>query len=153
MLGKEKRFLLDLLLEKGLINQDQLIAVLSLQRKKGGRIIDHLIDVDSLSEKTLISFFIKECGYHYVNLNHVEVDPDALKEISQQLAEKLTVIPVRKARDILAVVVRDPLDQEVVAELEKATVYQILPLAGRKEDILKALFKYYHASLQDEIAL
>ncbi len=154
MRGKEKKFLLDILFEKELINQDQLIAVLSLQKKKGGKVVDYLLELGYLTEKTVISFFIKECGYHYVNLNYTEVDQSAVKEIPQEIAAELVVLPIRKARNFLAVVMRDPLDQEVIARLEKTTVYEIIPLVGRKEDIIKAINKYYKFSLLlDDVGL
>ncbi len=138
----EEKVLYQALLESKLLSEEQLQKLTSDVEAKGEGIGQHLQQLGYMEEKRYISFLIKECGYHFLSLNQVEIDPDAIKQIPSEVARRLQVIPLRKARDTLAVAMCDPFNKQVLAELGKVTAYTILPIVSRHEEIIQFLKRY-----------
>ena len=138
----EEDILYKALLDTQLLNEEQLQKLKANVEEKGGGVGKHLQQLGYLEEKQYISFLIKECGYHYLNLDHLEPDPDVLKQIPAELAHRLAVIPLRKAKDTLAVAMSDPFHKQVLVELEKVTAYKILPVVSREAEIQRILARY-----------
>jgi chromosomal replication initiator protein len=130
------------LLNSQLITEEQLAQLKAAVPGKDDGLGINLLRAGYINERQYINFLVKECGYHYLNLDQLEIDPEALKQIPKKLMQRLTVIPLRKAKNTLAVAMRDPFHKQVLAELEKATAYNILPIVSREEEIKRALARY-----------
>jgi chromosomal replication initiator protein len=130
------------LLDSRLLTEEQLLELKTAREERGGGVGEHLRRLGYMDEKQYMSFLIKGCGYHYINLDQLELDPDLLRQIPSELAHRLKVIPLRKAQDTLAVAMNDPFDKQVLAELERVSAYNILPIVSRQEEIQRALAHY-----------
>jgi chromosomal replication initiator protein len=130
------------LLDSQLVTEEQLQQLKAAIEQKGDGVGNQLQQLGYLNEKQYISFLVKECGYHYLNLDQLELDPAAIKQIPPEVAHRLRVVPLRKSKNTLAVAMSDPFRKQVLAELEKVTVYNILPIVSRQEEIERALANY-----------
>lgn len=138
----EERVLCQALLDSRLLTEEQLQKLKAAVEEKGGGVGEQLQQLGYLDEKQYISFLIKECGYHYVNPDQLESDPDVLRQIPAEVAQRLKVIPLRRAKDTLAIALCDPFNKQVMAELGKITPFKILPIISRKEEIQRFLPHY-----------
>ncbi len=138
----EEKVIYQILLESKLLSEEQLQRLMADVGEKGGGIGQHLQQLGYMDEKQYISFLIKECGYHYLSPEQVELDPDALKQIPPEVVQRLHIIPLRKAKDTLAVAMCDPFNKQVLGELEKVTTYSILPIVSRQQEIQQLIAHY-----------
>ena len=78
-----------LLLERGLINQEQLDAALEEQRQSRKSLGRVLIDEGTVSESDLVATLAARIGLDFVDLLDYAIDPSAVGLISDSLARRL----------------------------------------------------------------
>jgi len=97
-----------LLEEKGLINEFQLVAALSHQRKWKTKLGQSLIELGYLEEEQLYQVLAEQLEMELVNLGQTDLDPAALKKIGKETARKLQAVPVRYKEGDWTVAVAEP---------------------------------------------
>src|SRR6266566_2931565 len=97
-----------LLLERGLITQEQLDAALEEQRQTRKSLGRVLIDAGVLSENDLVATLAARIGLEFVDLGDYPVDPSAVGLISDSLARRFQAIPVAWDENRLVVAMADP---------------------------------------------
>ena len=84
----------DLLIEKGLITQDQLRIALIEQKTMGKQLGEALLTLGFITEEMMRGALETNLGEESINLNGVVGDPAALKMIPKPLAKRHTLFPV-----------------------------------------------------------
>ncbi len=111
----------ELLLEGGLINQQQLKDALAYQQRTGLRLGAALVAKGALSEAQLVHALGAALRVPVVELGAVEPDPNALRMVSLQLCSEHDLFPyaVRtdRHRTVLTVATSDPLNFRLLDEL------------------------------------
>ena len=133
----------NLLLEQGVISEDDLQKALAEQSISGKKLGDILIDMGLASEEQVVSLLSEQMGLAYIDLNSYQVESEVIKIIDEKTAHKLQVIPIFKIENSLTVVMVDPLDIQAVDELNFITTLEIQPVFGTKTAIRDSLLKYY----------
>ena len=136
-----------LLLEKGVISDDQLRIAMQEQQKNHQPLGRLLVSLGFLSEATLRDVLSENLGQESVNLSTCIIDPEAIKLIPKDIARRYLLLPlsVDLASKHLTIAIADPdniiaLDQ--VRALLKAEYRLGTQLAG-ESDILRAIDQYY----------
>jgi len=139
---RNRKRLGDLLLEAGLITQEQLEYTLK-HKKEGQKLGDALVENEFISEYQLIEVLEFQLGIPHVTLHRYPIDPSLTKFISEDFAKRNLVFPVKKNDRELTVAMSDPMDYFAIDELAMSTGFQIKPVIATKEEILNAIYKYY----------
>jgi type IV pilus assembly protein PilB len=142
MLNKNKR-LGDLLVDAGLISNDQLSYTLQRQKVTGKKIGELLIDEGMLLEKQIIEVLEFQLGIPHMDLEKYYIDPEIPKLINESLARRHLLIPIRKERDKLIVAMADPLNIFARDDVQIATSLDVEPVIATRNDILNAIDQYY----------
>jgi type IV pilus assembly protein PilB len=142
MITKNRR-LGDLLLENGLISEEQLSYVLQLQKKTGKKLGEILIDEGIIQEKQIIEVLEFQLGIPHMDMEKYYIDPEIPKLISESLARRHMLIPVKKEHGRLVVAMQDPLNIFAVDDVQIATGMEISPVISTRNDILNAIDQYY----------
>ncbi len=150
MITQDGQFL-KILVGKRVISAEKLASIMQSSGEDGTGLGQRLQDSGILQEGQYISLLVREGGYHYLNLDQAEIDPEAIREIPHQLARLLGIIPVRKAKDTLAVAMADPFHPQMLAKLKEAVPYNILPVISRKQEIDRALNRYQELGRRSNI--
>jgi type II secretory ATPase GspE/PulE/Tfp pilus assembly ATPase PilB-like protein len=136
-----------MLVNKGVISDDQLRIALQEQTKSHQPLIRLLVDLGFLSEATIRDVLSENLGQESVDLASSIADPSALALISKDIARRYQLLPlsVDKVGRTLTLAVADPdniiaLDQ--IRALLKNEYLLITQLAG-ESDILRAIDQYY----------
>ena len=145
-MSTNKNPFLDLILEHGIVTNDQLKEAIDRQWNKGGSVEENLVELGHFTEESIVSVFVNKFGFTALDLNSTYIDPDALKLVPAWLARKLSLIPVRKSEDHLAVAIADPLDKEAVTALKKEAYRDVLLFVSEKSNIDAFISKYYGSS-------
>src|SRR5262245_318455 len=98
----------ELLVAKNLITTEQLQQAVEDQKRNGARLGYSLTRLGYIAESELTSFLSKQYGVPAVNLNEFEIDPDVIKIIPKEIAQKQQVLPVARTGGKLIVAMSDP---------------------------------------------
>lgn len=143
MADQEKRLLGESLLEAGLVTRDQLLDALKSQRKSGHSLGYCLLLKGYISQEDLIFFLETKLGINYANLSNYIIDPQVVKLVPKDIAVKYQVIPLVKVQNVLTVAMVDPLDSFLRDALKTTSGCEVKPLISTREEIQKAIVKYY----------
>ncbi|WP_046173972.1 GspE/PulE family protein [Domibacillus indicus] len=141
MKTKRKR-LGDLLVESGLISEEQLSLALT-EKKSSQKLGDVLLSRGFITEQQLIEVLEFQLGIPHVSLYRYPIDIKLLSLVSKDMAKKSLIIPLKKEENRLFVAMADPMDYFTVEDLRLATGFQIETAIATKQDILRAINKYY----------
>ena len=98
----------DLLLKENLISSDQLDQALEHQNKFGGKIGSVLVELSFITEDDITSVLSRQYGVPAINLDYFEVDPDVVKLIPLETAQKYRVLPLSRVGSTLTIATTDP---------------------------------------------
>ncbi len=132
----------DLLVEAGLISEDQLQLVLT-QKAQGQRLGDALLQRGYITEQQLIEVLEVQLGIPHISLYGYPFETNLFSLISKETAMRNLLIPIKKDGDKLFVAMVDPMDFFAIDDLRLATGFQIEAVLATKDDIVRAINKYY----------
>ncbi len=133
----------DLLIEEGLITEEQLQSTLN-EKEPSQKIGDALIQRGYLTEQQLVEVLELQLGIPHVSLFQYPFDTNLFSLISKESARRNLIIPLKKEANKLFVAMANPMDFIVIDDLRLSTGFQVEPAISTKDDILRAINKYYN---------
>jgi hypothetical protein len=109
-----------LLLQRGLITHDQLDTALEERQRTGELLGETLVRLGYVFEDDIARVLAAQEGLEFVDVGIVRIDAHAAVRLDRELAERLGAIPIRFAEDGLVVAVANPLELQLVEQLESA---------------------------------
>ena len=106
----------DMLLELGLITQEQLKQALEFQSREKGRLGSILIEHNFITERQLIDALRMQLGIEYIDLTKVDIAPEMSRYVPKNLAKRMSIVPVRSSKEQLFLAMADPLNFMAVEE-------------------------------------
>lgn len=144
---KPRKKLGALLLESGLIDEEQLQAALDHQKHWGGRLGRILVEQDFLSEYDLFRMLAKHLDLPIVDLSMRTVQADALAMVGPEMATRYNLLPIglksTPTGQVLHVAMSDPTDMDALDQLQTKTGARIVPLITEPAGLHAAIAKYY----------
>ncbi|GAB6992009.1 GspE/PulE family protein [Paenibacillus pini] len=141
-MNKPRKRMGDLLIESGLITNEQLQTALK-EKKPTQKIGETLMQLGYISEQRLIEVLEFQLGIPYVSLFKYPIDTKLLNIVSKETAERNKLIPLKKENDKLFVAMADPMNFYAIDDLRLSTGFQIEVVISTMEEIQKAINKYY----------
>ncbi|MGI6113897.1 MAG: GspE/PulE family protein [Mahellales bacterium] len=139
---KRKR-LGDLLVESGVITQDQLKNALNLQKISKKKLGQILISQNLVTETKIMEILQLQLGIDFVDLNNIYIEPKLIGLVPQNLAKKYNLIPIKIEQDKLYVAMEDPLDFIAINDVKMVSTMEVVPVISFKDAINNAINKYY----------
>ncbi|MFC5453087.1 GspE/PulE family protein [Paenibacillus aestuarii] len=140
----------DLLVESGIISEDQLQEALKEQSKSKQKLGDLLITQGYITEQQLIEVLEFQLGIPHVSLFKYQINPDIAKIIPESMARRYQAIPLHKEGGKLMVAMADPLDYFAIEELRMSTGFRIEPAISSRDELQRAIARHY--GLQDSMS-
>ena len=100
----------DLLIEEGIVSEEQVQQALNAQHSTGQKLGDALIDLGFISEKQMLEFLSQQLSLPLIDLSRAPVDADAVQILPEVHARRLRAIVVARNGDTLRVAMSDPAD-------------------------------------------
>jgi len=145
-----RRFLGEMLVQQGIISNDQLQEVLKLQEaEKGARIGRLLIDHAYVTETQLAELIADQLRIPCVDVAAVSIAPEIIKLLPRELAVKHLCLPWFKERRQIGLVMADPTNVSTIDAVGFALGLTVQPLVAAETQVVAALARYYGA---DELA-
>lgn len=149
-----KKRLGELLLERGLIDVDQLNSALAHQRQWGMRLGTALVAKGFIPEGVLTRVLSESLGIPMVDLARVVVDPKALAIVPRRLAEQYDVFPIalkeqQNGRRFLLLAMADPLNATAIDEIGFTTDTIVKPAIAQISSLEQAIRLHYYGQRTD----
>jgi type IV pilus assembly protein PilB len=138
-----RRQLGQILKSQGCIHEGQLQEALMVQREKGGRIGEILLDLGHIEPNDLARALAEQAGLGFVDLTSVEPSREALEKVDAGSARAFGVLPLSIEGGVLRVALSDPLNTSVLDDLQFATGMQVQGLLGDEATIRAGLERHY----------
>ena len=132
----------DVLMDRGQLTHDQLQTALDTQLASGQMLGEVLVDLGVIPPTTLVSTLAESMGIRGVNLRHGLIDPALLRLIGPEVAERLRVIPMFKARGVLTVAMAEPQSLPTIDRLRHLTGLRIRPVLAMDAEIREYIQRY-----------
>ncbi len=147
----------EILLEAGLINEDQLTAALSSQKTWGGRLGSTLVRMGFVKEEDILRCLSAQLRLPSVDFRKVRISPRAVAAIPQRIAEKYHVMPVAVKEELgkksVILAMADPTNLDAIAEIEFQTGVNVRPVVATESSIARAIDYYYRKVGPDPVSL
>ena len=145
----------DVLVQAGLITEEQLGLALEEQKKKprGTRIGQTLVDMGYVSELDMTLELQKQLDVGFIDFRKVEIDEVAAHVLTEDDCRKYSLIPFAY-KDVmtLSVAMADPQDFDIIDDISIITGLQIDPHIAMLSQIDEQLDKMYGGKKADAIA-
>ncbi|MDD5595239.1 MAG: ATPase, T2SS/T4P/T4SS family [Candidatus Omnitrophica bacterium] len=135
--------LTEILVKNKLLSQEQLNSALEVQKKKGGKLSDIVVELNFIDDKDLISALSQGLGFPLIDLKRFKVDPEVVKTIPVEIAHHYQIVPVSKMGDTITLAMADPLNIFAIDHVKLFTGYKINPIISSSKDILQTIELYY----------
>jgi len=133
----------EILVQAGIITEQQLELALTQQRKSKGRLGEVLVEMELASSEEIISALSQQLEIPHVWLRRGLIDPTIVTTIPKAKAEAFKVIPMFKVGRALTVATADPQSIFLLDDLAKITGCEIQPVLCRASDIDTFIEEYY----------
>ncbi len=145
----------DVLVQAGLITEEQLTLALEEQKKKpkGTRIGQTIVDMGYISELDMTLELQKHINVGFIDLRKIEIDEAALHVLTEADCRKYNLIPFA-FKDVmtLSVAMVDPQDFDIIDDISIITGLQIDPYIAMASQIDENLDRIYGKQQADAIA-
>lgn len=132
------------LLQLNLVSESQLTEALTKQKSNRNMQLGQiLMKMDIIDERTLRGVLAKKMGIPYVGLSKFNFDLNAIRLVSESLAQRYRLMPLCLHEASLIVALEDPLNSSALEYLRFATQKKIVPAMASHEDIETAIGQYY----------
>ncbi len=132
----------EVLLQAGLVNDQQLQRALEDQKSTGQMLGEMLVEQGVITSAALVRAIADCLGVRGCHLRHGLIDPSLLQLIGEEEAERLKVIPLFRVRDVLTVAMAEPQSLPTIDRLRAVTGCRIRPVFALEGNILEYIRKY-----------
>ncbi len=141
---KLRKRLGDLLVEEGIITEEQVTQALSAQQQTGRKLGDTLIQLGFLSEQQMLEFLAQQLDLPLIDLSRFQVDIDAVQLLPEVHARRLRALVIGQNGDTLNVAMSDPADlfaQEAIAT--QLSAFQLQFVIAAEHQLVDGFDRYY----------
>lgn len=157
MLTSNDEYVLEILLETGLIVPEQVAQAREGREHDEQSLVDALIEQGIASEDDILGTLAGQFGMEVVSLEGLELTPQIRDMVPEDVARRYRVVPVYRNEDALTVAMSDPLDFDTLDTLRYVLKCNVQGVVSPRRDVKKALDRYYAMesemeTMMDEIA-
>lgn len=147
MQGFRKRIRIgDVLLERGLITEEQLTEALAEQKNRQSLLGETIVALGFVTQQQLIDVLCDQLKVEYVDLRKYDVDMSVVELIPEAEARKSRMVPIAHSKigaNTLLVAMADPMDINAIDDVSIITGMQVEPVLSTSEDIEFLLDKIF----------
>ncbi len=133
----------EILIEAGLLTQQQLAMVLRSQRASKRKLGEELVKSHICTEEQIATAVASQLGLPHLDLHLAPIEPPAIQTVPEDVARKHRVVPITIEGDVLNLAMADPLDLDAIQDVQFASGLRLRPHVATASDVLWAIDKHY----------
>lgn len=149
-ISKQKIRIGDLLLQNGVITEEQLRTALNRQKQIGQRLGRVLIELGYIEEDQFLSFLSQQLQIPFIDLKRFNFDVTLIQRLPENYARRYRAIVLSEENGQLVVGMADPMDIFAYDELERILEQTVQQAVVRESELLNTLDLVYRRT--EEIA-
>jgi type IV pilus assembly protein PilB len=139
-------YLIDFLVDMGLVNEDQLAPLREEADSKGEGLVDLLVSRKIIQPRDVAQAKAGHVGAEFVELGALKLSDEVIAAIPRHIAKRYRAIPIAKHGSTVSIAVNDPSDLDIADSLAQLVKGDIEWKVATDQDIEAALNKYYGAA-------
>ncbi len=132
-----------ILMDEGLVSEDQLQEGLLAQQEKGGPIGQILVQLGYLDQDDVLMAVGHQAGMEVVDVENMDIPDDVVRRVSPTLADVYQILPISFEGGVLTVTMGDPLNVNALDDLRFMLNCDIVGAVSSERAVLDAIKKYY----------
>ena len=133
----------EMLIAKGLLDNDDLEQALELQKERGDKLGKILVDLGFVAPKDVLTTLSEQLQVPLVTPNDFPPVLPELERLTPKLMRQFSFVPIEEENSTLTVAMSDPLDFETVATLRNFSGMNIKAVLASEQDIDDSIDKYF----------
>ena len=136
-----------ILIDLGIIDEEQLDAMLAEQAARGGELLGRIgISMSMITEEQLAEALAEQWGTTVAVLADRPLKGDVLEIVSEPMAQLYRIVPLELEGSRLTIASAEPQKIQIADELRVLLGYDIKVCVATEHDIQKAIEKYYSSA-------
>lgn len=143
---RKKMRLGDVLVQNGVITEEDLQRGLERQKGSGRKLGETLVDEGIATEENIARALSKQFHYDMVDLQNTEIPQEILDLVPANVLKKHRAIPFEYSPDnmnVLRVAMSDPMDIAAMDDINIITNLQVEPVVATMGGVMLAIDRYY----------
>ncbi len=132
-----------ILMERGVINNEQLVRALEAQKRDGGLIGEVIVSLGFAKEEDIAYCLSLQFGYPYLPLYNYEISPEVAKMVPKNVCSHYCLVPIDKIGNTLTIAMSNPLNVQAIEDLEEIIQCDVQIFVSTPSDIRKSIEKFY----------
>lgn len=144
--NRKKLRLGDVLVNSGVITEEELKKGLERQKNSGRKLGETLVDEGLATEENIAKALSSQLHYDMIDLQNVSIEEDVLSLVPASVLKKYKAIPFEYSPDnmnVLRVAMSDPMDMTAMDDINIITNLQVEPVVATMRSVMLALDRYY----------
>lgn len=133
----------ELLIEKGVINHEQLTLALQNQKEHGGLLGEVLVELKFATERDITQILTVQYGFPYLPMANYEIESEVIEALPGKICRQFCLIPIDKIGKSLTLAMANPLNAQAVEDVELITGCSVQAFVSTSSEVKSAIQKYY----------
>lgn len=151
-MSEKKKRLGDLLIDSGKLNEADLAMALKLQATTGKRLGQILVEKRLVTEDDILTILEMQMAIPRIHLDFTPIEENAVYRISEALAKKHTIIPIKIRGNKITLVTSDPFNILAIEDVKIATGLDTELVMDSSDSINEAIKRYYSRQVAERTA-
>lgn len=143
MPNKDSLLIGQILIDKGLINSEQLEAGLKEQKITGDFICATLVKLGFISEDKIFEILSKQLNIPYIRLKAIDIDTSLIEKVPAKFASHYKIMPIEFKGNLITIAMTDPLDIRILDDLRLLLGLEVKAVLASEIDIMDKIRQYY----------
>ena len=136
----------ELLVERGVINHEQISVALEYQKKHGSLLGEIFVELKFATEKDIAQALTCQYGFPYLPLTNYEIDPEVINSVPENVCRQFCLLPIDKIGKSLTLAMSNPLNVQAAEDVELITGCTVQAFVSTSTEIKQSIDKYYKSS-------
>ena len=133
----------ELLIERGIINHEQINVAREHQKKHGGLLGEILVELKFATEKDIALALTCQYGFPYLPLASYEIDPEVINSVPESVCRQFCLVPIDKIGKSLTIAMSNPLNLQTIEDVELITGCTVQVFVSTASEIKQSIEQYY----------
>lgn len=137
----------ELLVERGVINHEQLNISIEYQKAHPGHLLGEvLVELKFATEKDIAQALTCQYGFPYLPLSSYDIDEEVIRSVPENICQQFCLVPIDKIGKSLTVAMSNPLNLRALEDVELITGCSVQVFVSTASDIKQSIAKYYKSA-------
>lgn len=135
----------ELLVQAGVIAEQQLQRALDFQRREGGLLGEILVKLGYVNEREIVQALTAQYGFPFLPLEDYDFNKEVAHVLPENVARQYSIVPVDVIGDLLTVAMSNPLNEKAIEDVEMITSKKVSVFISTVTAVHEAINRLYRA--------